>query len=293
MCLIAFAIGVSPDWPLVIASNRDEFLSRPTLPLARWMTDSGQPIISGRDLLAGGTWLGLTPGGRAAFLTNVRAARPEAAPQSRGELVTRWLEAKSDAESFVTHLKQQDPLTYGGFNLVLGDIRRGAWHWVTNKSGAGAPAWQVQSLKPGIFGLSNAALDTPWPKTARLKSVLQAALAANAKVANLDMVRARLWKALANRELAAEKDLPATGVSRQAEKALSSAFVEFPEQTYGTRSSTVLTIDSGTLGGSLPFLKTQIGERTHLRDSLDLVPVVQSTGYTQVDLAFCLDEIDF
>ena len=288
MCLTAFAIGVSPDWPLVIASNRDEFLTRPTLPLARWTTDSGQPVISGRDLLAGGTWLGLTPGGRAAFLTNVRAARPKAAHRSRGELVTRWLESVSNAKIFVSDLMKQSPLTYGGFNLVLGDIKQGSWHWVTNKSSAGAPVWQVQSLKFGIFGLSNAALDTPWPKTVGLKSVLQSALTSHPKIANLDTLRARLWEALSNRELAFENNLPATGISRQAEKALSSAFVEFSEQAYGTRSSTLLLVNAGAGGGSLPGLKIQLAERTHLRDPRGLARVVQSAGYMQVDLAFPL-----
>ena len=90
MCLIAFAIGASKRWPLVIASNRDEFVDRPTLPLDWWKTACGQEIISGRDLRAGGTWLGMTPAGRVAFLTNVREAAPKVALSSRGELVNWW-----------------------------------------------------------------------------------------------------------------------------------------------------------------------------------------------------------
>ncbi|MDQ3060701.1 MAG: NRDE family protein [Pseudomonadota bacterium] len=117
MCLIAFAIGVSQRWPLVIAANRDEYLDRPTLALSRWRTASGQEIVSGRDLRAGGTWLGMTPGGRVAFLTNVRGPAAQAAPRSRGELVTRWLETTQDAEGFVSTLAQTGAL-YGGFNLV-------------------------------------------------------------------------------------------------------------------------------------------------------------------------------
>jgi uncharacterized protein with NRDE domain len=122
MCLVAFAIGASARWPLVIAANRDEFLERPTLPLARWKTASGQEIISGRDLRAGGTWMGITPAGRIAFFTNVRQAQPDAAPRSRGELVTRWLEGSGDAPGFVAALEDKGA-AFGGFNLVLGDLR--------------------------------------------------------------------------------------------------------------------------------------------------------------------------
>ena len=119
MCLIAFAIGASQRWPLVVASNRDEFLDRPTLPLARWHTDAGTEIISGRDLRAGGTWLGLTPGGRLAMLTNVRGPASLTGEKSRGELVTRWLDSGVGAGSFAAQI---DAAAYGGFNLVLGDF---------------------------------------------------------------------------------------------------------------------------------------------------------------------------
>ena len=100
MCLIAFALHASSRWPLVIAANRDEFLDRPTVPLARWKTPSGQAVVSGRDLRAGGAWFGITPGGRIAFLTNVREGDSLVAPRSRGELVTRWLASQVDAATF-------------------------------------------------------------------------------------------------------------------------------------------------------------------------------------------------
>ena len=101
MCLIAFAINASSRWPLVIAANRDEYIERPTTPLTRWKTSSGETIISGRDLRAGGAWFGVTPGGRIAFLTNVREADALPAPRSRGELVTQWLQSRGDARAFV------------------------------------------------------------------------------------------------------------------------------------------------------------------------------------------------
>ncbi|WP_293603739.1 NRDE family protein [Polaromonas sp. UBA4122] len=264
MCLIAFAIGASARWPLVIAANRDEFLNRPTQPLGRWRTAHGQEIISGRDLRAGGTWLGMTSGGRVAFLTNVREAKPQAAPRSRGELVTRWLEEGGDAEAFALAL-QKDGAAYGGFNLVLGDFQRNAWTWITNKSAA-ASTLQVQPLEPGVYGLSNAALNTPWPKTTALKRVLAAALTeANAPESDApDAMQDLLWTGLANRERARSEQLPATGVPLAFEEALSSAFVEFPEHAYGTRCSTVLLASAQDSREGARRWDVRVEERTHL-----------------------------
>ena len=279
MCLVAFAIGASGRWPLVIAANRDEFLARPTLPLARWQTASGQEIISGRDLRAGGTWMGMTPGGRIAFLTNVRQASPEAAPRSRGELVTRWLEGAGDAASFVAELEKAEGggAAYGGFNLVLGDLQRGAWTWVTNRQAVAPPAPALsptlysQALPPGLYGLSNAGLDTPWPKTLELKRVLAAALQAGDDgsdgPAGREAMKALLWTALGNRQRAQPQDLPHTGVPPELEEALSSAFVDFPVHAYGTRCSTLLlaTPSNGKAGMQWDV---QLEERTHVRGGL-------------------------
>src|SRR5665647_1930991 len=256
MCLVAFAINASARWPLVIAANRDEFLARPTQPLGHWHSRQGQEIISGRDLRAGGTWLGITPIGRVAFLTNVREANPQAAPRSRGELVTRWLEETGDAQAFASALAQ-DAAAYGGFNLVLGDFQRNDWHWITNKSSTAD--LQVQPLKPGIYGLSNAALNTPWPKTTALQSVLAAALHSPEP----DALQALLWTALANRERALREQLPATGVPLAMEQALSSAFVAFPEHAYGTRSSTVLLASAQHRREGARCWEVRVEERTH------------------------------
>lgn len=259
MCLIAFAIGASARWPLVIASNRDEFLNRPTRPLGRWQTDSGQEVISGRDLRAGGTWLGMTPGGRVAFLTNVREANPQAAPRSRGELVTRWLEETGDAAAFASALAQNSA-AYGGFNLVLGDFQRNAWTWLTNRSAA-VSALHAQPLAPGVYGLSNAALNTPWPKTTALKNALLTTLQA---APDLDALQVSLWTALASRERAPREHLPATGVPQALEEALSSAFVDFPEHAYGTRSSTVLLASAQRSADAARRWEVRVEERTHL-----------------------------
>ena len=259
MCLVAFAINSSARWPLVIAANRDEFFNRPTLPLGRWHSATGQEIIAGRDLRGGGTWLGISPGGRVAFLTNVREAQPPAASGSRGELVTRWLESSADAGDFARAL-EQDCAAYGGFNLVLGDFQRNAWTWLTNRHGA-ASTLDLQALAPGVYGLSNAALNTPWPKTTALQRVLTDALTAPVP----DALQARLWTALACRDRAPHEQLPATGVPLAMEEALSSAFVEFPEHRYGTRSSTVLLASAHESRKDVRRWDIQLLERTHLR----------------------------
>lgn len=241
MCLIAFAIGASARWPLVIAANRDEFLDRPTLPLARWTSDAGTEFFSGRDIRAGGTWMGLTAAGRIAMLTNVRGPASLTGDKSRGELVTGWLDSDVDAAAFMAQI---DALAYGGFNLVLGDFRSGAWHWLSNKPG---PGLESRVLSPGIYGLSNGALDTPWPKTLGLKKALHSALAASDEAA----LEAELMAALRDRRRAGRKDLPSTGVPLALEEALSSAFVDFPEHGYGTRCSTVLVASAAGEGWDL------------------------------------------
>ena len=241
MCLIAFAIGASAHWPLVIAANRDEFLDRPTLPLARWKSDAGTDIISGRDIRAGGTWMGLTAGGRIAMLTNVRGPASLTGDRSRGELVTGWLESEADAAGFMAQIDAQ---AYGGFNLVLGDFNSGAWHWLSNKPGLGL---ESRVLQPGIYGLSNGGLDTPWPKTLGLKKALHSALTTPSEEA----LGSELMAALRDRRRAGREDLPSTGVPLALEEALSSAFVDFPEHGYGTRCSTVLVASAATGGWDL------------------------------------------
>lgn len=242
MCLIAFAIGARPELPLLIASNRDEQWARPTQPLQAWALPSGKRVYSGRDLQAGGTWLGLAQDGRVAMLTNVRNGQPDAAPRSRGELVTQWLDAGSDWEDWLTCF---DPLQYGGFNLVLGDLARGRWAWVSNRAPGplenaddacrqDMPAgWHGRSLGPGLYGLSNAALDTPWPKTVALKRALRRHLDGGAD----PDAAGDLLDALLHRVPPTEAELPFTGVTAEVEKLLSSAFVHAPRMRYGTRSS--------------------------------------------------------
>lgn len=260
MCLISFAIGASERWPLVIAANRDEFLDRPTLPLARWRTEAGTEVISGRDLRAGGTWMGLTPGGRLAMLTNVREVPRVVGEKSRGELVMRWLEGDMDASQFVAGT---DSTAYGTFNLVLGDFQSSSgpsWHWLSNQPGLD---WQARELGPGLYGLSNGALDTPWPKTVALKRAMQSALESPGE----DELQARLWSALQDRQRASDPHLPRTGVPLPLERALSSVFVDFPEHGYGTRSSTLLVARAGEGMGSELSWDLLVEETTHAHNA--------------------------
>lgn len=241
MCLIAFAIGAVPGHPLLIAANRDEHLERPTLPLHAWQLANGTPVVAGRDQHAGGTWLGITPQGRVAMLTNVREAGVLNAPQSRGELVTQWLQGAQPWEDFAQGVQAG---LYSGFNLVLGDLGKGEWAWISNRLNTQSEAQTAEAigsvvgrpLGAGVYGLSNAALDTPWPKTRQLKQALQAVVDQSPSTLTTDW-RKPLLSALLDRRQAAPDALPSTGAPRVWEQALSSPFVDFAQRHYGTRSS--------------------------------------------------------
>lgn len=232
MCLAAFALNAHPRFPLVIAANRDEFFSRPAAAMAWW---ADRPdLLAGRDLEAGGTWFGLTRAGRLALLTNVREpGRQLAGAPSRGDLVVDWLAGRGEAPAFAAGLLPG----YNGFNLVTADLHRGDWHWISNR----APAPVL--LGPGVHALSNAALDTPWPKTASLKAALAEALAASATT---EQLVEHLLQALADATPAPDAALPDTGVGLARERLLSPRFVRMPDPEqpdsarYGTRCSTVL-----------------------------------------------------
>ena len=251
MCLIAFAIGAHPSCPLLLAGNRDEFFDRPTTPLHRW-PDAPTGIWAGRDQRDGGTWLGVSEAGRVALLTNVRSARPGPGERSRGELATRWLLGDTDFDGFAAGL---DPSAYGGFNLVVGDLLQGQWTWLCNRDPARphtdtAAALHRQDLAPGVYGVSNAALDTPWPKTQRLKTALaQAVNAQDTDTAWLHLLQA----ALADDQPLPLVDLPDTGVPADWERALSSPFVRAPDRGYGTRSSLVMRVARHGQGFSADF----------------------------------------
>jgi uncharacterized protein with NRDE domain len=221
MCLIVFAWRPGHALPLLVAANHDEFYVRPSTALAHW--DDRPGIYAGRDLQAGGTWLGIGPQGRFAALTNLRDPTQAEGARSRGELPAGFLSSQLPPREFLSEL-QDHADEFSGFNLLLGNTEQ-LWHYNPR---SGAP----QQLAPGVYGMSNASLDTPWPKLLRAKSALAEALASEQEEA--------LFSLLTDRHIAADADLPQTGIAQEFERLLSSAFI--CSSAYGTRASTVLNV---------------------------------------------------
>lgn len=246
MCLIVFAWRPSHALPLIVAANRDEFYDRPSLPLGHW-PDAPQ-VVAGRDLQAGGTWMGVGADGRFAALTNIRAPGTPTGARSRGELPERYLRGQLSPDAYLNelggHLEH-----YAGFNLLVGDAHQ---LWYLN-SRAATP----EQLPPGVYGLSNAALDSPWPKLVRARAALQDCLEGPDQNALLHL--------LSNAQLAADADLPNTGVPYEWEKRLSSVFIA--SEDYGTRASTVVMrhADGSTEITERTFGPTGGGETVHIR----------------------------
>jgi uncharacterized protein with NRDE domain len=285
MCLIAIAFQMNERFPLVIAGNRDEFFTRPTLPLHLWRSAQGTTILGGRDEQDGGTWMGFTPAGRFAMLTNVRNPQfnAPAQPISRGRLVVDWLDSDLDAHAWCQPL---DASQFNGFNLIAGDWRLGECAYLShpsfltpNRPSAGIKYAQsamklVVTYMPvgSVDGLSNAALNTPWPKTDDLKSSLHSAL----QSASSQSITDALLHALADTRAAPDAELPDTGVPLELERALSSAFVSHPshQPAYGTRTSWVAVLEGVPKGSSAGLLT--LTEATHSHDAADRpAPVVR------------------
>ena len=236
MCLILIGARKHPTYKLVIAANRDEFYERPTAPAAFW--DDAPGLLAGRDLRAGGTWLGITTNGRIAAITNYRdpASSKSNAP-SRGKLVSDFLLGKESPVGYLARLEQKAG-RYNGFNLIVG--HKDEFCWFSNR-GEGS-----EELAPGIHGLSNRLLNTPWPKVTRGKDVL-ARILSEEKSGLTDA----LFEMLAYRSVAEATHLPDTGVGTEWEKILSPIFIASP--VYGTRSSTVVLVDQK---GNVIFIET-------------------------------------
>jgi uncharacterized protein with NRDE domain len=223
MCLALIAVGVREDLPLVLAANRDEFHARAAAAAAFWGDAPG--LLAGRDLSAGGTWLGVTRSGRVAFLTNHRDPRShrDGAP-SRGALVAEFLKGEENAEDFLGRKETEAPL-YNGFHLVVGSVLD-LWYF-TNTGGV------PRRLSPGVHGISNGPVDEPWPKVTRSTERLSRLLefpSPPSPEALLDL--------LSDRGRSPDAELPATGIPLEWERALSSVFVV--HGGYGTRCSTAL-----------------------------------------------------
>ncbi len=224
MCLIVFAWKLFPDCPLVLAANRDEFFIRPTQPAAWWQDHPH--VFAGRDLQAGGTWLGMDRQGRFAALTNIRNGRnPRPDTRSRGELVADFLRDGTAPDDYLDLVREQAG-NYNGFNLIFGDAS--TLYWISNEDGA-----VFRALEPGIYGLSNGSLDTPWPKVVRAKAQFASLLCQSAP-------DDAYFEMLADTTRPSDGRLPDTGVSLEWERLLSPICIESPD--YGTRASTLLRV---------------------------------------------------
>lgn len=236
MCLIAFAFDLaSRGGPLLrLASNRDEYYSRPTEP-AHWWTDA-HDVFGGRDALAGGTWLAVSRRGRVAAVTNHRSGIPAKAPRSRGSLVADFVRGEEPAEAYARRIARQGA-EYGGFNLLLFELGYAPDAWYVNDVG------EARQLHPGIYGISNDRLDSPWPKVERLRQRLAETLG------RAEDYEAQLFDALLDRDVPPEHLLPDSGVGIARERYLSTAFIAPNGDDgglggYGTRASTLVEVRS-------------------------------------------------
>ncbi len=241
MCLIIICTNTRPDYPLIIAANRDEFYNRPTLPLDFW--EDHPKILAGRDLQGRGTWLGVSTSGRIAAVTNYRSpqalmpGRP--AKLSRGALVTGFLSGNEAPAAYLETVAGEKD-RYDAFNLVAGTAER--LFWYSNMNGG------IKMIDDGIHGISNHLLDTPWPKLEKARSGMRDILSRSGPI---DFKS--IFTLLSDTERPPRKSLPDTGVGSAWEEVLSSVFIK--SEIYGTRSSSIIMVHRT---GHLTFI-----ERTH------------------------------
>lgn len=240
MCLIVFAWRPNTPVSLRLAANRDEYYSRASAPLAEWADAPG--VFGGRDLEAGGTWLGITRSGRFAALTNIRNSSQPLGSRSRGELTSTFLRGNCTPQAYLQQV-MDNVQQYAGFNLLLGDSQQ-LWHFNSQEG-------QPRQLNSGVYGLANASLDTPWPKLLQARDALAQAVEADDE---------ELLEIMADGRQPPAHLLPNTGLNKETEHLLSSVFIVSP--TYGTRASTLLTLRQD---GSW-----QIRERSFGRDGVRL-----------------------
>lgn len=226
MCLIVFAWRAHPRYPLILAANRDEFHRRPATAAGFW--PQAPQLLAGRDETQGGAWCGVTRQGRMAAVTNYRdPSMAEAGKRSRGHLVRDYLTGQAGAADAASRV-ESDKADYSEFNLLLGD-GQGLWYVGSRSVG---PA----SIDPGVHGLSNGLLNTPWPKVEHAKAGLSEQLSRDS--VSVDV----LFDVLGSRQIAPDDALPDTGIGLQMERFLSAPFIV--SEAYGTRASTIIVLDS-------------------------------------------------
>lgn len=225
MCLIFIALNQHPVFKTIVATNRDEFYNRRTKAADFW--EEHPEILGGRDLEAGGTWLGMTKEGKLSMVTNFRDPKninPKA--PSRGHLVSDYLAGEIEPDKYLKHLAPRAS-AYNGFNLITGTTEK-LWY-LSNYSP------EIKLLTNGVYGLSNHLLDTPWPKVVKGRKKMEAVLRQSAITPQI------LFDVLYDDVVAPDELLPETGVGLERERILSSMFIKSPG--YGTRCSTVILID--------------------------------------------------
>ncbi|MFY0605702.1 MAG: NRDE family protein [Cyclobacteriaceae bacterium] len=224
MCLIAFAWDVHPKYKLIVSANRDEFYDRPTAQAGLW--EDHPHILGGRDLEAKGTWMAVSANGKFAAVTNYRDLsniRKDA--RSRGEIPTDYLNGQYSPMEFLQHLHNHSE-DYNGFNIIVGNQQE-LLHYSNYER-------KINPIKPGVYGLSNALLDTPWPKVSLLKQKFRDSISE-------DFTDEDLIQLMQDDQVAEDQILPDTGVSPELEKALSAICIRM--EGYGTCCSTVITLD--------------------------------------------------
>ena len=225
MCLVLFAYRSLPDIPLLVAANRDEFHQRAAASAAWWQDH--EAVLAGRDLVAGGTWLGCTKSGRFAALTNMSGADDPTTPTSRGSLVQNFLIGGDTAESYAKNL---DGSPFAGFNLLVFD---GQALWLTSNRGP------TQELQPGVYGLSNTVFGTPWPKCVQGAELL-------AERGSRDpQDTAALLDIMADASIPPDEALPQRGRPLEFERRVAPRFILGDE--YGTRASTIVRVAADTI----------------------------------------------
>jgi len=226
MCLLLLSYNIDKNYKLIVAGNRDEYYNRPAKALGFWQDYPG--ILAGRDLKGGGTWLGVGHSGRIAAITNYRnpALHMDDAP-SRGHLVSDYLAGAIPADRYLQYIKNRAHL-YNGFNLITGS---GSELFYYSNRGGG-----IKRLKPGLYGLSNHLLDTPWPKVKKGKAEFEKILAGSEKINTED-----IFSILCDTSRPGDAELPVTGAGIKGERILSSIFII--SDIYGTRSSSIVLQD--------------------------------------------------
>lgn len=254
MCIISFHLQQHPIYKLILVANRDEFYERPTAAAHFW--EEAPYLLAGRDLKAMGTWLGITKQGRFAALTNYRNPQQEqTGKNSRGDILTRYLHGNQSASDFLLQL-QKERQQYNGFNLLVGDVNHLTYYSRQED--------RVVPLNPGTYSVSNASLLTPWPKVEKARTALHDYVMRHDNISVED-----LMAQLHDEEKAEDTSLPETGVGLEFERQLSSIFIQTP--TYGTRSSTVLTVthDNEVDFTERTFHKGACQKDTHFRFQID------------------------